>query len=403
MIANLINTYKRLLSHTNYKHHRYIYEKFNIENRLTGLIGPRGTGKTTLLLQYIKENIDNVDEAIYVSIDNIYFLQNNLYDFINELYETMGIKYFFFDEIHKYPNWDQELKNIYDSYPDIKVIFSGSSSIDLIKGTYDLSRRGVIYRIGGLSFREYLLFNDIADTGTIEYEQIINSRNEFETKIAEIPKLRGYFKKYLGEGYYPFVLEGTEQYSQKIQRIIDKTVFEDISNHYKLKTENLYHFKRILSYIATIPPGELNRNSIAKNIGMDFKTIQNYLNILDETGLISLISKNKAGTAVLKQTEKMYLDNVDLYKSITTEIGFESNIGSIREIFFLRMMINANMKIHLCDDVDFEFKGINFEIGGKNKDLKQIKNKLETSFLVKDDILYGSKHEIPLHLFGFLY
>jgi predicted AAA+ superfamily ATPase len=166
-------------------------------NRLTGLIGPRGTGKTTLLLQYIKEKLNSSDEAIYVSIDNIYFLQNSLLEFVNELYESYGIRYFFLDEIHKYPNWDQELKNLYDSFPDIKIVFSGSLSIDLVKGTYDLSRRGVIYRIGGLSFREYLLFNDIADTGIISYEDILKDRGRFETELAEIPRLRGHFKNYL--------------------------------------------------------------------------------------------------------------------------------------------------------------------------------------------------------------
>jgi len=403
MISNFITIYKRLLQHTTYKHHRYIYNDFNINNRLTGLIGPRGTGKTTLLLQYIKEKISDVDECIYASIDNIYFTQNTLLEFINVLYDEYGVRYFFLDEIHKYPNWNQELKNLYDSFPDIKIIFSGSSSIDLIKGTYDLSRRGVIYRIGGLSFREYLLFNDIADTGTISLNDLIINKFQFETQIAEITKLKGYFKKYLGNGYYPFAMEGLDSYSQKIQRIIDKTIFEDISNHYKLKTENLANFKRILAYMATIPPGELNRNSISKNIGLDNKTIQNYLEILQETGLITLLAMNKAGSNILKQTEKIYLDNPDIYNSISNEIGFESQIGTIREIFFINMIKNSKNNIHVSKIGDFEIDGNIFEIGGKNKDRKQIKENLDSGYIVKDDILHGSKYEIPLHLFGFLY
>ncbi|RKX85476.1 MAG: ATPase, partial [Spirochaetes bacterium] len=265
MMSKFITTYKRLLQATDYKHHRYIYREFNIKSRLTGLIGPRGTGKTTLLLQYIKENIENKDECIYASIDNIYFSKNLLIDFVNELYEDYGIRYYFFDEIHKYQNWNQELKNIYDSYPDIKIVFAGRSSIDLIKGAYDLSRRGVLYRIGGMSFREYLLFNEIADIGVVTLEEILENRDRLEEKIAEIKKLKGYFNEYLVKGYYPFYLEDETTYNQKILRIIEKTIFEDISNFYKLKTENLSKFKRILSYLATIPPGELNRNSIAKN------------------------------------------------------------------------------------------------------------------------------------------
>ncbi len=403
MIRNFITTYKRLIQQTRYPHHRYIFSDFNIDNRLTGLIGPRGTGKTTLLLQYIQEKIPDLDECIYASIDNIYFSQNNLIDFVNVLYEEYGIRYFFLDEIHKYPRWNQELKNLYDSYPDIKIVFSGSSSIDLVKGTFDLSRRGVIFRIGGMSFREYLLFNNIADTGTISYEILLQNRSEFENLIAGIPKLKGYFKTYLGFGYYPFVLEGTESYSQKIQRIIAKTIFEDISNHYKLKTENLSSFKRILAYMATIPPGELNRNSISRNIGLDNRTVQNYLEILQETGLITLVSTNRAGSQILKQTEKIYLDNPDLYASIANEIGFETKTGTIREIFLINMAKNAGLNIHMGRIGDFEIDGSLFEVGGRKKDRRQLKENLNTGYIVKDDVLYGSRKEIPLHLFGFLY
>jgi len=403
MLNNFIATYKRLLGNTRFKHHRYIYNQFNIENRLTGLIGPRGTGKTTLLLQYINEKIDNKDECIYASIDNLYFSKHLLIDFVNELYEDYGVRYYFFDEIHKYQNWNQELKNIYDSYPDIKVVFSGSSSIDLIKGTYDLSRRGVLYRIGGMSFREYLLFNDTARIDAVPLDEIIKNKNKIEGKLAGIRRIKGYFKEYLGSGYYPFYLEDKKTYHQKIIRIIGKTIYEDISNFYRLKTENLSNFKRILSYLATIPPGELNRNSIAKNIGFDNKTIQNYLNILKETGLIELISVNKSGASLFRQTEKMYLDNPDLYKSIIEEIGYESKIGTIREIFFIKMLKNSGNKIYYSKTGDFEVNNTFFEIGGKNKTKKQIKNDLDNAFLVKDDILYGNRHEIPLYLFGFLY
>jgi predicted AAA+ superfamily ATPase len=403
MMNNFITTYKRLLANTRYTHHRYIYNEFNIENRLTGLIGPRGTGKTTLLLQYINEKIDNKNECIYASIDNLYFSKHFLIDFVNELYEDYGVRYYFFDEIHKYSNWNQELKNIYDSYPDIKVIFSGSSSINLIKGTYDLSRRGVLYRIGGMSFREYLLFNDIAAIDVVTLDEIIKNRDKIEEKVAGIRRIKGYFKEYLGSGFYPFYLEDEKTYHQKIIRIVEKTIYEDISNYYKLKTENLSSFKRILSYLSTIPPGELNRNSIAKNIGLDNKTIQNYLNILKETGLVELISENKSESSILKQTEKMYLDNPDLYKSIIEEIGYESKIGTIREIFFIKMLKNSGNNIYYNKTGDFEINNTIFEIGGKNKTKKQIKNNLHNVYLVKDDILYGNRHEIPLYLFGFLY
>jgi len=403
MIGNFFSTYKRLLQVTDYRHHRYVYYDFNIDNRLTGLIGPRGTGKTTLLLQFIKERIENKEECIYVSVDHIYFSNTNLIEFIRILYEDYGIRFYFFDEIHKYPSWNQELKNAYDSYPDIKIVFSGSSSIDLIKGTYDLSRRGVLYRIDGMSFREYLLFNDVADLPPISLDDVLHNRSDIENEYGKLKKIKGYFKQYLGSGYYPFHLEDLRTYKQKIVRIIEKTIFEDISNYYRLKTENLVYFKKILSYLATIPPGELNINSISKHIGLDNKTIQNYLGILNETGLVELLSENKSGSSLLKHTQKIYLDNPDLYSAISEEIGYDAQAGTMREIFFLKMIKNSGNHIFYSRIGDFQIDNTLFEIGGKNKTKKQIKNNLDTSYLVKDDILYGNKLEIPLYLFGFLY
>lgn len=402
MISNILATYRRLIQHTNYTHHRYLYAEFHLKNRLTGLIGPRGTGKTTLLLQYIQEHLE-IDDAIYASLDTIYFTQNTLIEFVQESYDMYGVRYFFFDEAHTYPHWSQELKNLYDSYPDITIVFSGSSSLDLMKGAYDLSRRGVIFRIGGMSFREYLLFNDIADISPISFTELIDNRSTYESEIGSIKKILGYFNEYVGKGYYPFLLEDPESYSQKIQRIVEKTIYEDITNQYKLKTENLINFKKIISYMATIPPGELNRNSIAKHIGLDNKTIQHYLEILHETGLIQLMLKHRSGSNLLKNTEKMFLDNPDIYTSISEEIGFVTPIGTLREIFFIKMMMNSRNTIHFSDIGDYSVNGLNFEIGGKHKDLKQIKHNLKNSYVVKDDILTGSKHEIPLYLFGFLY
>ena len=395
-------TYRRLLKNTTFNNHRYLYKNFKLNNNLTGLVGSRGAGKTTMLLQYIKEN-NIIDSSIYVSIDNIYFLQNKLIDFVDKLYELDGIRNFFFDEIHKYPNWNQELKNIYDSYPDIKVVFSGSSSIDLIRGTYDLSRRGTIYKINGMSFREYLMFNNIAKINPVSYSDIINGTSKLEEKLEKIDRIKGHFNEYLSKGYYPFLLEDSETYYQKLINTIEKIIYEDISNYYKLKTENLIYFKKIISYMATIPPSNLSINSIAKNIGLDNKTVQHYLTILNETGLVNLIFKNQSGSNLLKSTQKMFLNNSDIYNAIAEAIGFEKEIGTIREIFFINMITNSERQIFYSNVGDYEIEGIKFEIGGKKKSKKQIKDDLSNSFLVKDDIIYYEKNVIPLIYFGFLY
>ncbi len=403
MPGPIFATYKRLLAHTAYDTYRYLYDIFKIDNRLTGLIGPRGTGKTTLLLQYIKNKIADIDQCIYASLDNIYFMNNRLIDFVDELHEVHGIKYFFLDEIHKYRDWNQELKNIYDSYPDIHIIFSGSSSIDLIHGSYDLSRRGTIYRINGLSFREYLWFKGIAKIPPIAFDKVIEDRTRVEQEVGTIPKIRGHFKDYLQYGYYPFFNEDIASYNQKLFSIIEKTIYEDISNYYSLKTENLVYFKKILAYIGTIPPGELNRNNIAKTIGLDNKTVRSYLSIMEDTGLVALVSNNKTQSAILRSSEKIYLENANLYHSVMKETGFEADIGSIREIFFINMVRNSGRKVFYSDIGDFTSEGYYFEIGGRNKGLTQIKNSLTAAYLVKDDIVFGSKYEIPLYIFGFLY
>ena len=403
MIQNFITIYKRLLNATAYGTRRYLFGEFNIKNKLTGLIGPRGTGKTTLLLQYIKEKINDKDSCIYVSLDHIYFANNLLVDFVQELYEVNGIKTYFFDEVHKYPTWNQEIKNLYDIYPDIKIIFSGSSSVDLVKGSYDLSRRATLYRIEGLSFREYLWFKNIAKFEPFNFNSLISNKNYYENMLIKIDKIRGHFRNYLNKGYYPFFLEDEKTYYEKLVRIIEKTIFEDIANYYKLKTENLYYFKRIIAYIASTAPGELNYNNISKNIGLDNKTVNNYLNILHETGIVELVYTKKSGSAILRQKEKIYLNNPDIYKAIANEIGIDFNTGSIREIFFIKMIKNSNNKIFYSQVGDFEVNGKYFEIGGKNKGTGQIKGSLDNSFLVKDDIIFGAKYEIPLYLFGFLY
>lgn len=399
----LIAAYRRLLSSMQYTDHRYMYDTFTLKNRLTGLIGPRGTGKTTLLLQYIKEKMPNKDECMYASIDNLYFSSHSLTDFVRELYDDYGVRYYFFDEIHKYWNWNQELKNIYDGYPDIKIVFSGSSSIDLVKGAYDLSRRAVLYRICGMSFREYLLFNEIADIEVCTLDDIVGNNNAIRDTLAGVKKIKGYFKEYLGSGYYPFYLEDADTYHQKIVRVIEKILYEDIANFYSLKTENLLRFKRILAYLATIPPSELNKNNISKHIGLDNKTVHNYLSMLHETGLTELVATNKSGSSLLKQTEKIYLHNPDVYCAITSEVGREFNTGTLREIFFLRMLKDAGYRVSYSKEGDFEVDSMVFEIGGKNKTRKQIRNNLHKSYLVKDDILYGRNNEIPLFAFGFLY
>ncbi len=399
----IVQTYYRLLNAVSTEKYRYLFSSVDMSHRLIGIVGARGTGKTTILLQYIKERIDDHDKALYFSADHIYFVENSLFEFVQEQYELEGRIYFCIDEIHKYPNWNQELKNIYDSFPSIHVAFSGSSSIDLIKGSYDLSRRGLLYRLKGLSFREYLNFEYDMELTTYSFETIIAEHQKISRELSEIPQIMGHFRNYLQNGFYPFFFEDRDNFSERLLSIIEKTVYEDIASFYNLKTGNIPILKKILAYFATIQPGEISFNTIAKSLRIDNKTLMHYIEILTATGLLLRIGVDKEGAAMIRKPEKVFLNNPNMYHTLLTELGHSGRIGTVRENFFISMLKGADEKVFYCTTGDYTCRNTIFEIGGKNKDLKQLKN-IEKSYLVKDDTLVsGSKREIPLYLWGFLY
>jgi predicted AAA+ superfamily ATPase len=403
MIDFLQNTYHRLIQALQFTQHRYLYSQFNIDDRLTGLIGPRGVGKTTLLLQYIKENLYPNTSVFYFSADNIYFNKIRLIDFINDCYYTDGIRIFFIDEIHKYPEWSISLKNIYDSFPDVKIIFSGSSSMDIIKGASDLSRRANMFYLHGLSFREYLNFSTNSQWPVIEWDDLLKHYLEFGVELTQINRILGYFQEYLKKGYYPFIFESESSYYGKINQVIEKTIYEDIANYYSLKTPNLYFFKSILNYLASIPPGSISTHSIGKHLELDDKTVFHYLTILKETGLVRFIPAFSKGKQLLKKPEKILLNNTTLHSVINVLLGENNQIGTQRELFFLQSTMNAGLSVFASQFSDFQINNYLFEIGGKNKTSQQIRNTKLQAFLVKDDILVGNANTIPLFYFGFCY
>jgi uncharacterized protein len=402
MIPFLQETFKRLLADVKVDTHRYLFETFHINNRLTGIVGPRGVGKTTLMLQFIKEKLTHNEKVMYVSADNIYFSDHTLLGFVNDLYQLEGIDHFFIDEIHKYPNWNQELKNIYDSFPNVKVVFSGSSSIDLVKGSYDLSRRGKLFRLHGLSFREYLFFTTDQSYSVVTYENIIKNPQEAAHVLAQIPRLKGHFNDFLRTGYYPFLLESPPDYYEKLLSVIDKSIYEDIAKFYNLKTPNLIYFKRILSFLASIPPGEININNLAKNLQIDHKTTEHYLVILSEAGLVRFISAPNGGNRGLQKPVKIFINNTTLLNALNYYLGESLSTGTVRELFFIQSLMNAEYSVYYSSVGDFIVGKHFFEIGGKNKTRRQLKT-TASGFVVKDDILHSSQGIIPLYLFGFLY
>jgi len=403
MEALLQTAFYHLIKTLEVKTHRFLYSQFNLKNRLTGIIGPRGVGKTTLMLQYIKEHFYAKKQAFYFTADHVYFNQTTLLEYVHKLYYEQGFRYIFIDEIHKYKNWAQELKNIYDSLTTIHIIFSGSSSLDLVKGAYDLSRRARLYRLPGLSFREYLYLRSQKELDTIKLKTLLSNPMQYNAELSSIEKILGLFKEYLHHGYYPFIFEDESTYYEKVIRIIEKTIYEDIAEHYSLKTENLFYLKKMLGFLASIPPGEINVHNIAKNLGIDFKTAFNYLTMLQDTGLVRMLYSAQGGNHILKKPEKIFLHNTSLLYALNTMRGLESPIGNIRELFILQSIMDANYHGHYSPQGDILVEGKILEIGGKNKSLAQLKKNNTTGILVKDNVTAATPHTIPLYYFGFLY
>jgi len=400
----LRETYQRLLAETKDIYPRQFYKDFKMLGRLVGIIGARGVGKTTFLLHYLKKNYYHSDQALYVSADNLYFSEHSLLELTDQFYKEFNGQFLCIDEIHKYQNWNQELKNIYDSYPQMKIIFSGSSSLDLIHGYYDLSRRVFIKNIYGLSFREFLEIKLGKNLPVLKFEDIILRASSLSKQFSKLPKLIGYFKEYLQTGYYPIFLElkDRDAYMQSLMGIINKTIFEDISAFYSLKTNNLEAFKKIIYFIATSAPGKININKLAKSIKKDNATIADYLEMLRASGLLIYMMNNKKGHNLVRKAEKIYLNNTNLLQAINDNLGKDINIGASREIFIANQLLAAGQKIFYTEIGDIECGKYKLEVGGASKNNQQIK-KTANTYLVKDDILIGNKKEIPLYLFGFLY
>ena len=399
----LWQTYHRLIAETEIPAHRFLYDQLDLDHRLTGIIGPRGVGKTTLLLQLIKEKFYPDHPVFYFSADNAYFNEVSILEFVNQLYLTQHIHLFFIDEIHKYPRWNQELKNIYDSFPKVKILFSGSSSINLIEGVYDLSRRARLLYLPGLSFREYLNIKTDNQFPAIVFEDLIERHSHWAAKLSKIATISQHFEEYLLFGYYPIVFQSRENLYSAIANIIDKTIYEDIANFFNLKTNNLNLFKRIINFLASILPGKIKTNNLAQHLSIDNKTAEHYLDILRRTGLIKILHPVAHGNQLLTKPAKIYLDNTTLLAAVNTFLSEKLNVGTERELAFFQFLSGTNLHAFYPKHGDFQINDILFEIGGKNKTGKQLISHDGKKILVKDRILVGSKNEIPLYLFGFLY
>ena len=387
---NLIKIYKKLLRETDTSFHRYLYSEINWNNRIVGIRGPRGVGKTTLMLQHIKKDLNSSD-VLYVNADDIYFSDHRLVSLAEKLVQR-GIRYLFIDEIHKYKDWSKELKLIYDYYSELKVVFSGSSVLDLNKGASDLSRRAVVYHLYGLSFREYLqLFQGITVPVFSLDEIVAGQPEEINLKTPLF-----YFENYLKYGYYPFAKEGS--FDEKLRQIINLTLENDIPIFADMPASMGRKFKKLLAVIAQNVPFKPNMSKLAELIGAGRNQMSGYLSFIEDAGMIAQLKDDTGGLRGLGKVEKVYLDNTNLIYALA---GNEVNVGNLRETFFLNQMRVKNPVISSCIS-DFQIGGRTFEIGGRNKGQKQIVT-AEEGYVVKDGIEFSSDHVLPLWWFGLNY
>lgn len=381
---------------------REVFSHIQLENNVTGILGTRGVGKTTFLLHTVlNANQSNVT-ALYVSADYIYFLENKLLELVDRLYKETDVRLLCIDEIHKYSNWQQELKNIADIYTNFKILFSGSSMIDILHSKFDLSRRATLYHLHGFSFREYLEFTKNLKLPKITLKELLQRHSHFSEKlnISAVLKL---FKDYLQIGYYPF----SKRFSnplltfQAIENMVQKTIYEDIANLYDLKTPTLLVIEKLYQYVVNSQPGELSAYKLANVLSKDYESISGYLHYLEQAGLIRMLHKKQSGKAYLRNPIKMYPENTNFIYACQLSQPEDMVIGKVRETFVLNQLHNANYAVHYTERGDFEVDHIIFEVGGKNKKTSQIKD-IENSFILADGILVGNKNRIPLYLLGFL-
>ena len=398
-MESLVNKFYNKLGATYTDFVRDTMHKVNWSARLIGIKGARGTGKTTLLLQYIKLHLaDQLEQTLYVSLDALWFNTNSLTDLVDE-FSKKGGKYLFIDEVHKLPGWAQVLKNIYDEYPHLYVVFTGSSLLEILNARADLSRRAVVYEMQGFSFREYLRMETGINFEILSLEQILNAHLIEAQKINQQIKPFQYFEKYLKQGYYPFYREQPELYEMRLGEVINMILEIELPQLRGVEMAYVAKVKQLLVIIAESVPFMPNVSKLSEKININRATLLSYLHYLEEIGLTRNLFKDSYGISRLKKPAKVYLENTNLIYMLAQQ---NANIGNKRETFFINQ-ISYNHKVTYTAQTDFKVDDTYFfEIGGKNKTNKQIAG-LDHSFIVADDIEYGFQNKIPLWLFGFMY
>ena len=397
-IEDLLLHYHLRLQSTPTDFHRYNYNSIDWTDRLVGIKGPKGVGKTTMMLQYIKEHYCNPDDALYVSLDNLWFQSHSLQDFV-KYYYIHGGRHLFMDEVHHYLHWQTLIKNFYDTYPDLQIIYTGSSMLRLKSGEGDLSRRLLDYEIAGLSFREFLAYEGVAQLPVLTLEELLKNHVQIAMQVkGQIPSIQPLFEQYLHHGYYPFYKVAKTGFENRLQKVVNHILEVDYPAIDEVTISTIRKAKRMLMVLAEHVPQMPTMNALYAQLETDRVQGLKMLYALERGGLLALLTDKVKSLKVLARPEKIFLNNPNLMYAL----GNKTNIGTIRETFFFNQLSQV-YDVHYPAKGDFlvESKYL-FEVGGSDKTFDQIKD-IENSFLAVDDTEIGHRNRIPLWMFGLLY
>ncbi|TDD78430.1 ATP-binding protein [Flavobacterium caseinilyticum] len=396
-MEDLLLEFQQKINRISLDFQRYLIKEVDWNNQLISIKGARGSGKTTLLLQYAKQHL-NLKTSLFVSLDHLFFTENTLVDLAKD-FSKMGGSHLLLDEVHKYPNWSRELKLIYDDVPELKVIFTSSSMLEIYKFESDLSRRAVSYNLKEMSFREFIVFETGLVLKSYPLEDILENHTEITNSLLHHLKPIPLFIKYLEFGAYPYYKENSKLYHQKLINTINLIIEIDINAVDHISYDLIIKLKKLLFAIATSAPFTPNITKLSERIGASRAVLIQAIKQLERAGLVNELYRPAKGIGVLTKPEKLFLNNTNLMFAIAKN---NTNVGNLRETFFVNQFKNI-ATIHLADYGDFLInEKYTFEIGGKNKTQIQIHN-VKNSYIAKDNIEVGIGNIIPIWLFGFLY
>ena len=390
MIENILFEYMDgLVRRTPTDFVRYMYDEVNWDSRLLGIMGPRGVGKSTMLLQRIMRVRGAMQ--LYVSADHMFFVNHRLEDVIDDFVKEGGT-HLYIDEVHKYPAWSRVLKQAYDVYPDLHLVFTGSSVLDIRRGEADLSRRALLYDMQGLSFREYLRLFHKVDSPAYSLDDIVGGRVELPDVQHPLPL----FRDYLSRGYYPFAVEG--DFQRRLFQVVEQTMDVDIPQYADMRATTARKLKQLLLTISRLAPYKPVADNLATAIGVSKNNVPDYLLWLERAGMIGLLRDDTSGLRGMGKVEKAYVDNPSLMSVLAAG---SPDVGGLRETFFYNQM-RVRHAITASRRADFVVDGMTFEVGGKNKGGRQLRE-VPGGYIVRDDIETGHGNVIPLWNFGMNY